>query len=155
MAELVIGHRVARLGKLRLGCSAVIFDDSRQRVLLMKRADNDFWCLPSGGMDPGESVTETVIREVEEETGLIVNVVGLVGIYSSPDVLVRYADGNRFQIVSLCFAAEIIDGELRTTSEAVSVGYFTEEEAAAMEIMANHVERLCDAFSHGDVPFIR
>jgi len=138
-----------------LGCSAVIFDDSRQRVLLMKRADNDFWCLPSGGMDPGESVTETVIREVEEETGLIVNVVGLVGIYSSPDVLVRYADGNRFQIVSLCFAAEIIDGELRTTSEAVSVGYFTEEEAAAMEIMANHVERLCDAFSHGDVPFIR
>jgi len=121
----------------------------------MKRADNDFWCLPNGGMDPGESVTETVIREVEEETGLIVNVVGLVGIYSSPDVLVRYADGNRFQIVSLCFAAEIMDGELRTTSEAVSVGYFTEEEAAAMEIMANHVERLCDAFSHGDVPFIR
>jgi ADP-ribose pyrophosphatase YjhB (NUDIX family) len=155
MAELVIGDRVARLGELRLGCSAVIFDEPRQRILLMKRDDNGLWCLPSGGMDPGESVTETVIREVEEETGLIVRVVGLVGIYSSPDVLVRYPDGNRFQIVSLCFATEVVGGELKATSEAVSVGYFDEEAASAMAIMANHVERIRDAFSVRDAPFIR
>jgi ADP-ribose pyrophosphatase YjhB (NUDIX family) len=155
MADLVTGDRVARFGELRLGCSAAIFDEARQRMLLLQRDDNQLWCLPSGGMDPGESVTETIVREVEEETGLVVGVVGLVGVYSSPHVLVRYADGNRFQIVSLCFAAEILAGELRTTSEAVSVGYFTPEEAAGMDIMANHVERIRDAFDYEGFPFIR
>jgi ADP-ribose pyrophosphatase YjhB (NUDIX family) len=155
MAELVTGDRVARLGKLRLGCSAAIFDEPRQRVLLMQREDNGLWCLPSGGMDPGESVTETIVREVVEETGLVVAVVGLVGVYSSPHVLVRYPDGNRFQIVSLCFAAQALGGQLRTTDEAVSVGYFTRQEAAAIDVMANHVERIRDAFDYEQSPFIR
>jgi ADP-ribose pyrophosphatase YjhB (NUDIX family) len=155
MAELVTGNRVARLGQLRLGCSAAIFDDSGQRVLLMQRDDNGQWCLPSGGMDPGESVSETIIREVREETGLEVRVLGLVGVYSSPHVLVQYADGNRFQIVSLCFAASVLGGELRTTNEAVSVGYFTRQQIAAMDVMANHVERIHDAFDYEQSAFIR
>lgn len=155
MAELVTGNRVARLGQLRLGCSAAIFEDSGQRVLLMQRNDNGQWCLPSGGMDPGESVSETIIREVREETGLEVGVLGLVGVYSSPHVLVQYADGNRFQIVSLCFAAEVLGGELRTTNEAVSVGYFTRQQTAAMDMMANHVERIHDAFDYEQSAFIR
>lgn len=155
MAELVTGDRVARHGDLRLGCSAAIFDEPRQRVLLMQRNDNRLWCLPSGGMDSGESVSETIIREVEEETGLVVGVVGLVGVYSSPHVLVRYPDGNQFQIVSLCFAAEVIGGDLCTTDEAVSVGYFTRDEVAAIDVMANHVERIRDAFDYGGSPFIR
>lgn len=155
MAELVTGNRVARLGQLRLGCSAAIFDASGQRVLLMQREDNGQWCLPSGGMDPGESVSETIVREVREETGLEVGVLGLVGVYSSPHVLVQYADGNRFQIVSLCFAAEVLGGELRTTDEAVSVGYFTREQTGAMDVMANHVERIHDAFDYEQSAFIR
>jgi ADP-ribose pyrophosphatase YjhB (NUDIX family) len=155
MAELVTGDRVARLGELRLGCSAVVFDEPRERVLLMQRDDNGLWCLPSGGMDSGESVTETIVREVQEETGLVVGVVGLVGVYSSPHVLVQYPDGNRFQIVSLCFAAEIRGGELRTTDEAVSVGYFTQDEVSAMDVMANHVERIRDAFAYQGSAFIR
>jgi len=155
MAELLTGDRVARLGELRLGCSAAIFDESRERVLLMQRDDNGLWCLPSGGMDPGESVTETIVREVQEETGLAVGVVGLVGVYSSPHVLVQYPDGNRFQIVSLCFAAQILGGQLRTTDEAVSVGYFTRQEADAMDVMANHVERIRDAFDYEQSAFIR
>jgi 8-oxo-dGTP pyrophosphatase MutT (NUDIX family) len=155
MTELVTGDRVARHGDLRLGCSAAIFDEPRQRVLLMQRNDNGLWCLPSGGMDSGESVSETIIREVEEETGLVVGVVGLVGVYSSPHVLVRYPDGNQFQIVSLCFVAGILGGELCTTDEAVSVGYFTRDEVAAMDVMANHVERIRDAFDYEGSPFIR
>lgn len=154
MVDLVTGDRVARLGQLRLGCSAAIFD-AGQRVLLMQRDDNRQWCLPSGGMDPGESVTETIVREVREETGLEVGVLGLIGVYSSPHVLVRYADGNRFQVVSLCFAAGVLGGQLRTTSEAVSVGYFTREQTGAMDVMANHVERIHDAFERSASAFIR
>jgi hypothetical protein len=51
--------------------------------------------------------------------------------------------------------AEVLGGELRTTGEALSVGYFTRGEVAAMDIMANHVERIRDAFDYEGSPFIR
>ena len=93
MSNLIRGKRVGRQAKLRPGASAIIFDDARQRVLLTRRSDNGRWCLPGGGMDPGESVEETCIREVSEETGLDVQVTRLVGVYTSPDIKVEYADG--------------------------------------------------------------
>jgi len=71
MTQILYGDRIAAQGKIRLGCSAAIFD-SQSRVLLTKRQDNGQWCLPSGGMEPGESVAEGCEREVLEETGLSV-----------------------------------------------------------------------------------
>ena len=44
---------------------AVIFDDEG-RILLIRRGDNKMWALPAGGMEPGESVTECMEREVWE-----------------------------------------------------------------------------------------
>ena len=49
-----------------------------------RRPDNDLWALPGGGMDLGESIAETAVREVKEETGIDVEVTGLVGIYTDP-----------------------------------------------------------------------
>lgn len=146
MAKLSFGARIGKLGNLRLGCSVAIFDASRERILLMRRSDNGRWCLPSGGMDPGESVVEAAAREVAEETGLSVRILGLIGVYSSPDVLVTYADGNRFQIVSLCFDARIVDGQMSATDEATALRFVAEHELVALDIMENHVERIHDAF---------
>ena len=70
MAKIITGHRVGQNGAIRVGCSAVIFDQQRQKILLTRREDNNQWCLPSGGMESGESASEACIREVEEETGL-------------------------------------------------------------------------------------
>ena len=106
------GDRIGREGSIRLGCSAVILDEVKQKVLLTQRADNKQWCLPSGGVDPGESVEETCIREVLEETGLNVRVTRLVGVYSDPHRMVEYPDGNKAHVVALSFVAEIIGGEL-------------------------------------------
>lgn len=64
------GNRIGREGNIRLGCSAIILDETKEKVLLTERADNKQWCLPSGGVDPGETVEEACIREVYEETGL-------------------------------------------------------------------------------------
>ena len=95
MTKVVFGERIGREGKLRLGCSAVILDETRQKVLLTRRADNGQWCLPSGGMEPGESAAEACAREVREETGLHVRVVRLIGVYSDPNQLIIYPDGLR------------------------------------------------------------
>lgn len=54
---------------VRPGVAAVVLDAAR-RVLLARRADNGLWGLPSGHVEPGETVAEAVAREVREETGL-------------------------------------------------------------------------------------
>ena len=96
MSMLNLGARIGRAGKLSPGASALIFDQSTGNVLLTRRQDNGRWCLPGGGMDPGESAAEACIREVFEETGLEVKVKRLVGIYTSPDILIEYPDGISF-----------------------------------------------------------
>ncbi len=142
------GKRIAKEGKIRLGCSAIIFDETKTKVLLTERADNKQWCLPSGGVDPGETVEETCIREVYEETGLHVNVKGLVGVYSDPHRLVEYPDGNKAHVVALSFVAEIIGGELGLSDETTDFGYFCIEEMDMLDMLLNHKERILDAFEN-------
>ena len=69
VAILIYGERIGKLAKLTPSCGAVIFDPTRQSVLLTRRADNGRWCLPGGAMDPGESAAECCAREVLEERG--------------------------------------------------------------------------------------
>lgn len=155
MAKLIQGERVGKAGQIRCGCSAIIFDDQREKVLLTRRADNGRWCLPGGGLDAGESAEEACIREVWEETGLKVSVSHLVGVYSSPDFLVEYADGNRVQIVALHFEAQVTGGMLGLSDETTEVGYFTLPEIAAMDVMEHHRQRITDALAFQSFAFVR
>jgi ADP-ribose pyrophosphatase YjhB (NUDIX family) len=155
VAKIIEGERIGKLGQIALGCSAVIFDPTRTQVLLTRRTDNGRWCLPGGRTDSGESVTETCIREVLEETGLHVRIVRLLGIYSSPHRLVEYADGNRYQIVALNFEAEPIGGTLTISDETTAYGYFSWDAIARMDVMETHVERLRDVFSGESPPWVR
>jgi ADP-ribose pyrophosphatase YjhB (NUDIX family) len=145
MTKVIFGERIGREGQLRLGCSAVILDALRQKVLLTRRADNGQWCLPSGGVEPGESVAEGCAREVWEETGLRVRMLRLVGVYSDPNQLIVYPDGNKIQIIALNFEAEVTGGELGLSDETTEFGYFSLEEAAKMDVISNHFQRLSDA----------
>jgi 8-oxo-dGTP pyrophosphatase MutT (NUDIX family) len=155
MTRLITGERVGKQGEIRFGCSAAIFSADRQKILLTRRADNGTWCLPSGGMEPGESLPETCQREVQEETGLQVRVTRLIGVYSSPDRLIVYPDGNQFQLVGISFESEIEAGELITSEETTDFGYFTLAETEELEIMEHHRERIRDAFADSEEPFIR
>lgn len=58
-----------------------------KEILLVKRATTpfkDFWTLPGGLMDPGETIEQTAIREVLEETGAKVKIEKMIGVYSGP-----------------------------------------------------------------------
>ncbi len=70
MVKYQVGKRVARQGRIAVGCSAAIFDSTRERILLVRSSDNGLWTVPGGHMEPGESLTEACAREVSEETGL-------------------------------------------------------------------------------------
>ena len=154
MTQIIYGDRIAKQGKIRLGCSAAIFDEQR-RVLLTKRADNGQWCMPGGGMDAGESAAEACEREVWEETGLRVRVKRLVGVYSHPDQLAVYADGNKAHIVALHFEVEIVSGEPGLSNETTDLGYFTLDEIETLDMFGRHKIRIMDTLANQQEAFIR
>ncbi len=143
MTQVLYGPRISKEGKVRLGCSAAIFDE-QGRILLTRRADNGQWCLPGGRMESGESVAEACEREVLEETGLTVRVTRLVGVYSHSDQLVVYPDGNKAHIVALHFEAEVIGGKLGLSDETTEYGYFTLQELEGLDFIGRHKERILD-----------
>lgn len=91
--------------------TAVVIHDGR--ILLGHRVDNDLWALPGGALEPGESASEAAARETLEETGVHVQVVGLVGIYTDPRHVIQYDDGEIRQQFSICMRAEPIGGALK------------------------------------------
>ena len=155
VAKLIYGERIGKLAKLTPTCAAVIFDLTRQHVLLTRRSDNGRWCLPGGAMDPGESAVEACAREVLEETGLVVHVGRLVGVYSTPHRITEYADGNRLQGLDLSFEAEQIGGELCLSDETTEVGYFSREQMKAMDVMEPVYERVADAYADQEAAIVR
>lgn len=155
MTKIIYGERIGQEARLSLGCSAIIFDEDREKILLTRRADNGQWCLPSGRVDPGESVSEACIREVWEETGLRVRLVRLVGVYSSPHRISTYPDGNRWQVVALHFEGAVIGGSLQLSDETTEIGYFSLIEIEDMDMLEPHLERIADSLNACKEAFIR
>ena len=112
--------------------TAVVVDVGR--LLMVHRADNDLWALPGGGHELGESIEDTVIREVKEETGIDVEVTGLVGLYTNPAHVMAYDDGEVRQQFSLCFRAHPIGGELSTSEETKEVAFWPPQRLVDLDI---------------------
>ncbi|PVZ09040.1 NUDIX hydrolase [Actinomycetospora cinnamomea] len=103
-----------------IAVSTFVLDDAG-RLLMIRRTDNDLYALPGGRHELGETMTETAVRETREETGYDVAVTSLVGIYSDPEHVMAYDDGEVRQEFSICFRAELTGGQARTSSESSEV----------------------------------
>ncbi|HDN83322.1 MAG TPA: NUDIX hydrolase [Candidatus Altiarchaeales archaeon] len=94
----------------RVTVDAVIIKD--KKIVLIRRKNEpfkDFWALPGGFVEYGETVEQAILREVKEETGLDVKIVEIIGVYSAPD---RDPRGHTISIAFLCkpISASIISG---------------------------------------------
>ncbi len=118
----------------RVGAFAVIFDDEG-RVLVSRRVDSGWFNLPGGGVEPHESVTEGLIREVREECGLDVEVGRLVGVYSKP---------QKHEVV-LVFRARVTGGTLAPSDEADYHDWVPPHELERVKLLPKHLERVQDA----------
>jgi dTDP-glucose pyrophosphorylase/ADP-ribose pyrophosphatase YjhB (NUDIX family) len=114
---------------VKLGTCIVIFDENR-RVVLERRSDCGWWCLPGGRVDPGETVLATALREAEEETGLRVEMIKFLGLFSDPRRrTVCYPDnGDIRQLVDATIIAKPVSGRLAASPESHEVRWFAPHE---------------------------
>ncbi|HEY3294292.1 MAG TPA: NUDIX domain-containing protein [bacterium] len=98
--------------------AAILFREGR--VLLVKRNIEPgigLWCLPGGFIETGETTEQAVVREVQEETGLLCKTLDLVAARS-------ITAGYYGNIIVLCYRAEILEGELCAGEDAADAQYF-------------------------------
>jgi ADP-ribose pyrophosphatase YjhB (NUDIX family) len=139
---------------IRPGVAAVIL--TAEGVLLQRRDDNGLWGLPGGGVEPGESVTDAVAREVREETGLEVEPLRLIGVYSAPEhhQIITYPDGNVIHYVSSVFECTIVGGALACGVESLDLRFF-DPDALPADVMPISRIRIHDALAHQVAAFVR
>jgi mutator protein MutT len=136
--------------------AAACIRDEEGRILLLRRSDGDnLWGFPGGAIELGERATEAVVREVREETGLEVEPVALIGVYSGPEYAFAYPNGDQVQPVTIFFECRVVGGELWPDMEEIlEARYFgPEDELPPMRPCC--IAKAHDAFVFQDRAFFR
>lgn len=127
----------SHIGTARLllpSVSAHIFDGSA-RLLLVRQADDGVWSTPGGLIEPDERPADAVVREVWEETGLLVRPERLAGVYGGPDCTVTYPNGDIAQYTIVSFTCKVAAGAPRPDlEETIAVRYWSELEAESLQL---------------------
>ncbi|NIS81237.1 MAG: NUDIX domain-containing protein [Anaerolineales bacterium] len=126
MPRLGVGLAIMRYGK----------------ILLTKRQDFPIWCLPGGEVEDNESIVEAALREAKEETGLNVELIRFVGLYSRPN----WWDGGSHEII---FSARVVGGELVTSSDETTDAKFYNPSELPEDLVWWHHQRILDALGPG------
>lgn len=108
--------------------------NGRGELLLERRSDNGRWGMPGGVQEVGESLAGAVVREVLEETGIAVEVVGLVGVYSDPGHVIAFSGGEVRQEFSACFRARPTGGRIRVSAESAEVRWVPRAEPDGLDL---------------------
>ncbi|MBW6432406.1 NUDIX domain-containing protein [Actinoplanes hulinensis] len=133
----------------------VVAADERGRILLIHRTDNDNWALPGGAMDFGESLPEAAVRETFEETGIKVEITGLVGLYTDPRHVILYtSDGEARQEFSVVFTARPVGGEPTPSAESREVRWVEPGDVAGLTMDRSMRMRIERYLAHEERPHL-
>jgi 8-oxo-dGTP pyrophosphatase MutT (NUDIX family) len=103
-------------------------------VLLQRRRDTGQWALPMGKMELGEAPSQCAIRETREETGVLVRVTGLLGVFSDPTHIVAYRDGEIRREYEVILLAAPVGGALTVNDEASDVRWVAPADLGELDI---------------------
>lgn len=96
------------------------------KVMLVRRGIEpykDYWDIPGGFLDPDEHPEEGAVREVREETGLLVRTTDLQGIFID-----TYGEDASEYTINIYYRAEVVEGEAEPQTDAVDIGWFGPDE---------------------------
>jgi 8-oxo-dGTP diphosphatase len=110
-------------------------DETEPRVLLIRRGQAPLlgeWSLPGGVLECGETLGAAAVREAQEETGLVIEIVDMLGVYER---VIPGDDGRvRYHYVLIDFLCRPLSGDLKAASDAAEVRWFTREELPALKL---------------------
>ncbi|WP_029903651.1 NUDIX domain-containing protein [Nocardia brasiliensis] len=115
------------------GGSALVTDDNGA-ILMQRRGDSGNWSLPGGTMEIGETLEQCVIRETREETGLDIEITGLLGIYTDPEHVIEYSDGEVRQEFAITYYGQVIGGQIEVSDESTAVRFIRLAELADLPV---------------------
>jgi 8-oxo-dGTP diphosphatase len=122
-----------------VGVGAIIIE--QDRVMLVKRAHPPLageWSIPGGALELGETLRQAAAREALEETGFVVEVAELLGVY---DRILRDADGRvRYHYVLIDFLCRRIAGEPQAAGDAAEARWFTRGEVSQLSLAEDTAE---------------
>lgn len=137
------------------GVCAVVLNNER-KILLHKRADSDFWALPGGNMEMGESIAQCCLREIREETNLKAQIEKLIGVYTSPECVFEWINGSEkkiWQIFVIAFLCKVEIDQVKLNDESAEFGWFFEEEIKKIDTLPYVKEVVSNSLSEEKVFF--
>ncbi|GAB3464634.1 NUDIX domain-containing protein [Streptomonospora sediminis] len=122
-------------------------------ILLQRRRDTGQWALPGGAQDIGETPAQCAVRECEEETGVVAEVTGLLGVFSDPRHIVAYTDGEIRQQFEVAYIGRPTGGAPRVNDEADGVEWVLPEELHAFDIHPSMHHQI-GRYLRGEYPYL-
>lgn len=119
-----------------------------ESILMVQRADSGKWTLPGGTLDLGESLPDCAIREMQEETGLHVEITDILGTYTNPDVKIAYSDGEVRQEFTVVFLARADCREITIDHESLSYRWIPMEELGLVDMTSSQRKRIEDLITY-------
>jgi 8-oxo-dGTP pyrophosphatase MutT (NUDIX family) len=124
--------------RLLMPSVAGIVRDTADRILLVQQRDDGAWTTPGGAMEMADTPADAVVREVWEETGLLVQPTRILAVFGGPAFVVRYPNGDETQYISTMFECEVRGGELRDRGdggdEIEAARFFSQGEALGLRL---------------------
>ena len=127
----------AHLGTRRLLMPSVagIVRDPENRVLLVRQQESGVWSTPGGVIEMEDSPADAVVREVWEETGLVVRPNRIIGVYGGPNFVVVYPNGDETQYIAIIFECSIESGTLRADGdETIAAQFWTKDDTSRLRL---------------------
>ncbi|MBF6354249.1 NUDIX domain-containing protein [Nocardia higoensis] len=115
------------------GGSALVVNDQGE-ILMQRRSDSGNWSFPGGVMEIGETLEQCVVRETKEESGLDIEITGILGIYTDPEHVIAYADGEVRQEFNITFYGKVTGGRIEVSSESTEVKFLSLDELEELPV---------------------
>jgi ADP-ribose pyrophosphatase YjhB (NUDIX family) len=140
--------------------ASVVVRNADWHILMLQRTDNDLWTIPTGGLKINETISHCGVRECQEETGIEIEITGLVGVFSDPGHLIAYLrDGKVTEVrqpVNVCLHARPVGGTMTPEpDEARQVAWIPPRDLDGMDIHPAIRARIAHALLSPDVPLIQ
>lgn len=130
----------------RVAVGAVLFDNDR--VLLVKRSNDPakgMWAVPGGKIQPGETMQQALVREIKEETGLVIEVGDIVYVFD----VIKHNEKNKitFHYVIIDFLCDLTSGELRAGDDAQEARWISRRELNQLNVNEKTKSMLKEKFN--------